>query len=84
MVDLASIKQLRKCASATIIWVLHKGATTEVMREEPAQGRPQRVLLGYRKMFKMQFYMKQSTQYKIQYKHDPSYSKLIHVDSIKM
>ena len=27
-----SVKQLRKCASASIIWVLHRGATAEAMR----------------------------------------------------
>ena len=41
----ASVKQLRKCASDTIRWVLQGGATAEDMGEEVC---PPRVLLGYR------------------------------------
>ena len=43
VVVFASVKQLRKCPSDTIIWVLQRGATAEDMWE----GRPPRVLLGY-------------------------------------
>ena len=46
-VILAPVKQLRKCASDTIIWVLQRGAKAEGLGEGSVQGRPQRVLLGY-------------------------------------
>ena len=35
MVVLASVKQLRKCASDTIIWVLQRGAREENVGEAP-------------------------------------------------
>ena len=47
VVVLSSVKQLRKCASDTIIWVLQSGATAEDVAEGSVPGRPHRVLLGY-------------------------------------
>ena len=39
-VILAPVKQLRKCASDTIIWVLQRGAKAEGLGEGSVQGRP--------------------------------------------
>ena len=49
MVILTSVKQLRKNASDTIIYVsiLQRGATAEDMGEVSVLGRPHRVLLSY-------------------------------------
>ena len=47
VVVLASVKQLRKCASDSIISVLQRGATAEDMGEGSVPGRPHRFLLSY-------------------------------------
>ena len=47
VVVLASVKQLRKCPSDTIIWVLQRGAPAEGVGEGSVPGRPPRVLLHY-------------------------------------
>ena len=47
MVVSASVKQLRKRASDTVIQVLQRGATAEDVGEGSVLGRPRRVLLGY-------------------------------------
>ena len=47
VVVLASVKQLRKYASDTVIWVLQRGNYSRRCGEGSVQGRPQRVLLGY-------------------------------------
>ena len=44
---LASVKQLRKCALYTVIWVLQRGAKAEDMGEGSVLGRPHRVMLSY-------------------------------------
>ena len=46
MVILASVKQLRKSVSGTIIEVLQRGATAEDMGEGSVSRRSHRVLLG--------------------------------------
>ena len=47
LVGLASVKELRKCASDTVIWVLPRGARAEDMGEGSVLGRTHRVLLRY-------------------------------------
>ena len=44
---LASVKQLRKCASDTVTWVLQRGAIAGDLGEGSVPGRPPRVLLSY-------------------------------------
>ena len=44
---LASVTQLRKCASDTVIWILQRGAKAEDMGEGSVPGRSHGVLLGY-------------------------------------
>ena len=46
--DFTSAKQLRKCASNTIIWVLNRGAKAEDIGGRFVLGRPHRVLLSYK------------------------------------
>ena len=45
--DFTSAKQLRKCASNTIIWVLNRGAKAGDIGGSLVLGRPHRVLLSY-------------------------------------
>ena len=45
--DFTSAKQLRKCASNTIIWVLNRGAKAEDIGARLVLGRPHSVLLSY-------------------------------------
>ena len=44
---MTSVKQLRKCASHTVIQVLQRGAEAEDMGEGSVLGRPHWILLGY-------------------------------------
>ena len=57
MVDLASIKQLRKCASDTVIQVRQRGAKAEDMGEGVCPGKapsgPAQLHCGCRLMFEM-------------------------------
>ena len=48
--DLASIKQLRKCASDTVIQVRQRGAKAEDMGEGVCPGKTHRILLDYNLM----------------------------------
>ena len=44
---LASVKQLRKCASGTVIWILERGVKADDMWEGSVPGRSHSVLHGY-------------------------------------
>ena len=44
---LTSVKQLRKCASGTVIWILERGVKADDMGEGSVPGRSHRVLHGY-------------------------------------
>ena len=46
--DFTSAKQLRKCASNTIIWVLNRGAKAEGIGGRLGLGKPHKVLLSYK------------------------------------
>lgn len=47
VVVLLASEKYRKYAWDTVTWVLQRGATAEVMREQSVPGRPHRILLSY-------------------------------------